>query len=64
MKAIHFERLDLITREQWPALRPSHQRSVADPADTLCQSRVSFICLHLFMCHEVSHHILEYPFQQ
>ena len=27
-------------------------------------NRVSFICLYLFMCHEVSHHILEYPFKQ
>ena len=56
--------LDLITRDQWPAVRPNHERSVADPAVILCLNRVSFICLFLFMCHEVSHHILEYPFQQ
>ena len=54
MKANHFE----------PALRPNYQRSVADPALILCLNRVSIICLQLFMCHEVSHIILEYPFQQ
>ena len=51
MKANHFE----------PALRPNHLRSEPDPAVILCLNRVSFICLYLFMCHEVSHHILEYP---
>ena len=54
LKANHFE----------PALRPNHQRSVADPAVILCLNKVSFICLYLFMSHEVSHHILEYPFKQ
>ena len=44
------------------ALKPNHQRSVPDPAVILCLNRVSFICLYLFMCHEVSHHSLEYPF--
>ena len=52
MKANHFE----------PALRPNHWRSVPDPAVILCLNRVSFICSYPFMCHEVSHHILEYPF--
>ena len=52
MKANHFE----------PALRPNHQRSAADPAVILCFNRVSFICLYLFMGHEVSHHILVDPF--
>ena len=54
MKAKHFE----------PALRPNHWGSVADPAVILCLNRVSFICLYLFICHEVSHHILEYLLQQ
>ena len=54
MKANYFE----------PALRPNHQRSMADPAVILCLNRVSFTCLYLVMCHEVSHHILEYPFKQ
>ena len=47
-----------------PALRPNHQRSVADPAVILCLNKVSFICLYLLMSHEVSHHILEHPFKQ
>jgi len=54
MKANHVE----------PALRPNHWRSVADPAVILYLNRVSFIRLYLFMYHELSHHILEYPFQQ
>ena len=54
MKANHFE----------PALKPTQERSVADPAVILCLNMVSFICLYLFMCHEVSQHILEYPFMQ
>ena len=37
---------------------------MADLAVILCLNRVSFICLYLFMCHEVPHHILEYPFKQ
>ena len=41
MKANHFE----------PALRPNHERSVV----ILCLNRMSFICLDMFMCHEVSH---------
>ena len=52
MKANHFE----------PALRPNHYRSVPDSAVILCLNRVSFVCFYLFMCNEVSHHILEYPF--
>ena len=37
---------------------------MADPAVILRLNRVSFICSYQFMCHEVSHHILKYPFQQ
>ena len=37
---------------------------MADRAVILCLNWVSLICLYLFICHKVSHHILEYPFKQ